>query len=120
MMSKDEAIIQSLGVPTDPTNRNFLTPGQCAQQFEMYAQTNPSKDSQHSLRFCAKFIREFCIQQNNEPKTPITESELSILRRRCKTYHDALEIIAGNEADVNREKADGIAIAALAGSDGAY
>ena len=56
---------------------------------------------------------------SNELKAPV-ESELSILRRRCKTYHDALEIIAGNEADVNREKADGIAIAALAGKDGVY
>lgn len=55
-----------------------------------------------------------------EPKTPVSETELEILRRRCAAYETALEIIAGNEADVNREKADGIAIAALAGRDGAY
>ncbi len=45
--------------------KNFLTPQQCAEQFEMYAQSNPSKDSQHSLRFCANFLREFCV--NPEP-----------------------------------------------------
>lgn len=37
-----------------------LTVEQCAQQFELYAESNPSSDSQHSLRFCAKFLREFC------------------------------------------------------------
>ena len=27
----------------------------------MYARSNPSADSQHSLRFCADFLREFCV-----------------------------------------------------------
>jgi hypothetical protein len=42
--------------------RNFLTPEECAQQFELYALSHPSKDSQHSLKFCADFLREFCVQ----------------------------------------------------------
>ncbi len=45
------------------SERNFLTPEKCAAQFELYAKTHPSKDSQHSLNFCANFIREFCILQ---------------------------------------------------------
>lgn len=47
---------------TEAAPRNLMTPEQCAQQFEMYAESNPSPDSRHSLRFCAKFLREFCIQ----------------------------------------------------------
>lgn len=45
--------------------RNFMTPEQCAQQFEMYAESHPSADSEHSLRFCANFLREFCIPPND-------------------------------------------------------
>lgn len=41
--------------------RRFMSVSDCADQFDFYAESNPSKDSQRSLRFCAKFLREFCI-----------------------------------------------------------
>ncbi len=41
---------------------NFMTPEQCSQQFEMYAKSHPSADSAHSLRFCAQFLRDYCIK----------------------------------------------------------
>jgi hypothetical protein len=47
---------------SDKSKKNFLTPTQCAEQFRLYAASNPSADSQHSLRFCADFLDEFCKQ----------------------------------------------------------
>lgn len=40
-----------------------LTIEECAKQFELYAKSHSSPDSQHSLRFCANFLRKFCSQQ---------------------------------------------------------
>lgn len=54
---------------SDCAPKNFMTPEQCAEQFEMYAQSNPSTDSKHSLRFCAKFLREFCKQEDERELT---------------------------------------------------
>lgn len=47
------------------SEKTNLTVEQCAQQFELYAKSNPSSDSQHSLKFCAKFLREFCKQSSD-------------------------------------------------------
>jgi hypothetical protein len=47
---------------TESVRYNLLTPEQCAQQFEFLAQGNRSLDDRHSLRYCAQFLREFCIQ----------------------------------------------------------
>ena len=52
----------SPSLPDEGARKKFMTPEQCAQQFELYAKNHPSKDSAHSLRFCADFLREFCIQ----------------------------------------------------------
>lgn len=48
--------------PACKLSRNFMTPKECSEQFEFYAKSHPSRDSQHSLNFAANFLREFCIQ----------------------------------------------------------
>ena len=50
------------------SEKNNLTPKECAEQFRWYAETHPSKDSQHSLRFCAIFLDEYCIQIEKSKK----------------------------------------------------
>lgn len=58
---------------TGNARRNFLTAKQCAEQFRMYANTNPSKDSRFSLNFCADFLDEFCAQSEPLISTPSTK-----------------------------------------------
>lgn len=50
-------------------SKTSLTVKECAEQFRFYAETNPSPDSQYSLRFCANFLEEFC---NKIPELPLT------------------------------------------------
>jgi hypothetical protein len=42
-----------------------LTPEQCAQQFELYASSNPDPERAHAYQHCADFLRKFC-KQNAE------------------------------------------------------
>ncbi len=49
---------------------NFLTPEQCAEQFEMYAKCHKDPVAIHQLTFCAKFLRDNCIQ----PEPMFTQS----------------------------------------------
>lgn len=60
-----KAILECKSTEAEGYKEIKLTVEQCAEQFEMYAKSNPSKDSQHQLRFCAKFIRDFCRPVNH-------------------------------------------------------
>lgn len=46
-------------------DKTILTPKQCAEQFEMYAKSNPNTESVHQLKFCADFLKEFCIDNES-------------------------------------------------------
>lgn len=59
-----EAQRLSKAPPQKGDGKTVLTVKQCAEQFRMYAQSHPSPDSQHSLRFCADFLEEFCLPPN--------------------------------------------------------
>ena len=50
---------------SDKTRTNLLTLKQCIEQFRLYAADSPSKDSKHSLMFCANFLEEML-----KPKEP--------------------------------------------------
>lgn len=51
---------QTINHKKEITCEKTLTPKQCAEQFRMYAQSHPSKDSKHSLNFCADFLDNYC------------------------------------------------------------
>lgn len=80
----------------------ILTVEQCAQQFELYAKCNPSPDSQHSLRFCANFLREFTAP---EPKHTAGEISFEIIIDALKA--DPTDPESDDRFDVSRIYLDG-------------
>lgn len=53
-----------------------LTPTQCAAQFRLYADMNQDRSAQHTLRFCADFLDEFCPSEVESPRDDSITQEL--------------------------------------------
>lgn len=90
-VERDKAQQPDLGTVAQGTH---LTVEQCAAQFELYAKSHPSPDSQHSLRFCANFLREFCKRATVEGEQPDLDAiEARVDQARTRFVVNKAELI---------------------------